>query len=84
MMNVAMILGLFPAFMAMIAVYYILKAIGLSEGSMIRVALVLVYTIIGLLNGIVILVNTCHLVAPSINAASSIVLGIVSKKPLAI
>lgn len=31
MMNVAMILGLFPAFMAMIAVYYILKAIGLSE-----------------------------------------------------
>lgn len=44
MMNVAMILGLFPAFMAMIAVYYILKAIGLSEGSMIRVALVLVYS----------------------------------------
>ncbi len=43
-MNVAMILGLFPGFMSMIAVYYILKAVGLSEGSMIRVALVLVYS----------------------------------------
>lgn len=43
-MNVAMILGLFPAFMSMIAVYYILKAIGLSEGAMIRVALVIVYS----------------------------------------
>ena len=44
MMNVAMILGLFPAFMAMVAVYYILKAVGLSVGAMIRVALVLVYS----------------------------------------
>lgn len=43
-MNVAMILGLFPAFMSMVAVYYILKSIGLSEGAMIRVALVLVYS----------------------------------------
>ncbi len=43
-MNVAMILGLFPGFMSMIAVYYILKAVGLSEGSMIRVALILVYS----------------------------------------
>lgn len=43
-MNLAMILGLFPGFMSMVAVYYILKAVGLSEGSMIRVALVLVYT----------------------------------------
>ena len=43
-MNIAMILGLFPGFMAMIAVYYILKAVGLSEGSMIRVALILVYS----------------------------------------
>lgn len=43
-MNVAMILGLFPGFMSMVAVYYILKAVGLSEGSMIRVALVLVYS----------------------------------------
>lgn len=43
-MNIAMILGLFPGFMSMVAVYYILKSIGLSEGSMIRVALILVYS----------------------------------------
>lgn len=43
-MNVALILGMFPGFLAMIAVYYILKAIGLSEGNMIRVSLVLVYS----------------------------------------
>lgn len=43
-MNMAMILGLFPGFMSMVAVYYILKAIGLSEGTMIRVALILVYS----------------------------------------
>ena len=43
-MNIAMILGLFPGFMSMIAVYYILKTLGLSEGGMIRVALVLVYS----------------------------------------
>lgn len=43
-MNIAMILGLFPGFMSMVAVYYILKAMGLSEGSMIRVALILVYS----------------------------------------
>lgn len=43
-MNVAMILGLFPGFMSMVAVYYILKNLGLSEGNMIRVALVLVYS----------------------------------------
>ncbi len=43
-MNLALILGLFPGFMSMIAVYYILKALGLSEGSMIRVALIMVYS----------------------------------------
>ena len=43
-MNMAMILGLFPGFMSMVAVYYILKAIGLSEGSLIRLSLILVYT----------------------------------------
>lgn len=43
-MNIAMILGLFPGFMAMIAVYFILQAVGLTEGSMIRVALILVYS----------------------------------------
>ncbi len=43
-MNIAMILGLFPSFMAMVAVYYILKAIGLAEGSMIRIALIVVFS----------------------------------------
>ncbi len=43
-MNIAMILGLFPGFMAMIAVYFILQAFGLTEGSMIKVALILVYS----------------------------------------
>ena len=43
-MNIAMILGLFPGFMSMVAVYYILKNLGLSEGNMIRVALILVYS----------------------------------------
>ena len=43
-MNVAMILGLFPSFMSMIAVYYILKALGLAEGSMIRIALIIVFS----------------------------------------
>lgn len=43
-MNLAMILTLFPGFMSMAATYYILKALGLSEGAMIRVALVMVYS----------------------------------------
>ncbi len=43
-MNMAMILTLFPGFMSMIAVYYILKAFNLTEGSMIRVSLILVYS----------------------------------------
>ena len=40
-MNMAMILGLFPGFMSMIAVYFILKALGMTEGNLIKVALVL-------------------------------------------
>lgn len=43
-MNLCMIMGLFPGFMSMIAVYYILKSLGLTEGAMIRVALVMVYS----------------------------------------
>ncbi len=43
-MNVAMILGLFPGFMSMVAVYYILKSLNMSEGSMIPVALVVVFS----------------------------------------
>lgn len=44
LMNIAMILGLFPGFMAMIAVYFILQAFGLTEGALIKVALILVYS----------------------------------------
>ncbi|MEF2919258.1 MAG: sugar ABC transporter permease [Acutalibacteraceae bacterium] len=40
-MNVAMILGMFPGFMTMIAIYYILKVIGLSENI---VGLIIVYS----------------------------------------
>ena len=42
-MNMAMILGLFPGFMSMIAVYFILKALGLTEGNLIRLALIMCY-----------------------------------------
>lgn len=40
-MNIALILGMFPGFMSMIAVYYILKGIGISQSLL---ALVLVYS----------------------------------------
>ena len=43
-LNLAMIMGLFPGFMSMIAVYYILKVLGLTEGSMIRIAMIMVYS----------------------------------------
>ena len=43
-MNVTMILGLFPGFMSMIAIYYILKSIGMTEGANIRIAMVMVYS----------------------------------------
>ncbi len=43
-MNIALILGMFPGFMSMIAVYYILKGVGLTTGSLKLVALVLVYS----------------------------------------
>lgn len=39
--NVSMILGMFPGFMSMIAVYYILKGIGISQSLL---ALILVYS----------------------------------------
>jgi arabinogalactan oligomer/maltooligosaccharide transport system permease protein len=41
MMNVALILGMFPGFMAMIAIYYIIKSIGLQQSLF---ALILVYS----------------------------------------
>lgn len=43
-MNMAMILGLVPGFMSMIAVYFILKAVGLTEGNLIRIALIMCYS----------------------------------------
>ena len=43
-MNIAMILGLFPGFMSMVATYYILKALELSSGDLIKVGLILVYS----------------------------------------
>ncbi len=42
-MNMAMILGLFPGFMTMIAQYFILKSMGLTEGTSIRLGLIVVY-----------------------------------------
>lgn len=43
-MNMAMILNLFPGFMSMVAVYFILKALGLTEGNMIPLALIIVFS----------------------------------------
>lgn len=43
MLSVALILGMFPGFLAMIAIYYILKGIGMTEGVLKLVSLVLVY-----------------------------------------
>lgn len=44
-LNLAMILGMFPGFMSMIAVYYILKGLGFLETGLLKqVALVLVYS----------------------------------------
>jgi hypothetical protein len=42
-MNAAMIIHLFPGFMSMIAVYYIIKMLGWSDGPMLRVAMIAVY-----------------------------------------
>lgn len=43
LMNAAMIIHLFPGFMSMIAVYYIMKMIGWTTGPMLRVAMIAVY-----------------------------------------
>ncbi len=43
-MNMAMILNLFPGFMTMVAVYFILKALGMTEGAKIPVALVICFS----------------------------------------
>ncbi|MBP1755008.1 MAG: binding-protein-dependent transport system inner rane component [Firmicutes bacterium] len=45
LLNIALILGMFPSFMSMIAVYYILKGFGFLESGQLKlVALVLVYS----------------------------------------
>jgi len=41
LMNIAMILGMFPGFMSMIAIYYILKGIGITQS---LAALIMVYS----------------------------------------
>ncbi|MDD7389892.1 MAG: sugar ABC transporter permease [Lachnospiraceae bacterium] len=43
-LNIALVLGMFPGFMSMIAVYYILKGVGLIDGGLKLLALVLVYS----------------------------------------
>ena len=43
-MNIAMILNLFPGFMSMMAVYFILKAFGLTEGGMIPIAMIICFS----------------------------------------
>lgn len=44
-MNIALVLGMFPGFMSMIAVYYILKGLGFLEtGVLKQIALILVYS----------------------------------------
>lgn len=43
-MNMAMIINLFPAFMSMVAVYFILKALGMTEGNRIYLSLIIVFS----------------------------------------
>ena len=43
-MNMAMIITLFPGFMSMVAVYFILKALGMTEGNMIYLSLIIVFS----------------------------------------
>ena len=43
-MNIALILGMFPGIMAVIAIYFILKAFGLTNGSVVLISLIIVYS----------------------------------------
>lgn len=43
-MNMAMVINLFPGFMSMVAIYFLLKSMGLTEGSGIPVALVICFS----------------------------------------
>lgn len=42
LMNVALVLGMFPGFMSMIAIYYILKAFGLTENPLVCLTIIYV------------------------------------------
>ena len=44
-MNMAMVINLFPGFMSMVAIYFLLKSMGLTEGSGIPVALVICFSV---------------------------------------
>ena len=45
LMNIALVLGMFPGFMSMIAIYYILKGLGfLESGTLKQIALIMVYS----------------------------------------
>ena len=43
-MNMGMVITLFPGFMSMTAQYFLLKALGLTEGDMVPLALIICYT----------------------------------------
>ena len=43
-MNMAMIINLFPGFMSMMAVYFLLKALGLTEGNKIPLAMIICFS----------------------------------------
>ncbi len=43
-MNMAMVITLFPGFMSMIAIYFLLKAMGLTEGNMVPIALIICFS----------------------------------------
>ena len=43
-MDMGMIINLFPGFMGMVAVYFLLKAMGLTEGNKLPLALIICYT----------------------------------------
>ena len=44
-MNMAMVINLFPGFMSMVAIYFLLKSMGLTEGSRIPIALVICFSV---------------------------------------
>lgn len=43
-LNMALVINLFPGFMSMVAIYFLLKAIGLTQGPLIPLALVICYS----------------------------------------